>query len=455
MLNDTIAAISSPFAQGGIGVIRISGPESKNIANKVFKSISSKSVFSLSGYQALFGNVFDRDGDFDEAILLNFNKPHSYTGEDVVELSVHSGLYILKRLLRAVIEAGARLADAGEFTKRAFLNDKMSLTEAESVMDLISAQSNQALVAALGTKRGVIFNKIVDIIDELTTLVAHISAWIDYPDEDVIDITKESILNTVLDIKNKINYLISTFDTGRLLREGIKIVIVGKPNVGKSTLMNLLSGYNKSIVTDIPGTTRDIIEENILLDDVLVNLLDTAGLRETDDVVEKTGVVLAKEKIQESDIVLAVFDNSRKFDEEDEITLKQLTDKKTIAVINKSDLPSELNIDEIAKNISNIIRVSGNNIKTKKIISDEIKKVFKIENLDPSSVIISNERQLCCLKNAVIEINKAIDSINKDFTYDAISVDIESAIECLIELTGQKVSDNIIDKVFSKFCVGK
>ncbi|MBP0979486.1 MAG: tRNA uridine-5-carboxymethylaminomethyl(34) synthesis GTPase MnmE [Oscillospiraceae bacterium] len=458
MLNnaiDTIAAISSPFAQGGIGVIRISGPEAKDIASKVFKSIFSKSIFDLSGYQALFGNVFDDQGVFDEAILLNFNAPHSYTGEDVVEISVHSGLYILKRVLRAVINAGARLAQAGEFTKRAFLNNKMSLTQAESVMDLISAQSEQAFCAALTTKQGFVFKNIVDIIDKLLELDSHISAWIDYPEEDIISINKQKILDIILKTKDKLTELILTFDTGKILKEGINTVIVGKPNVGKSTLMNLLSGVNKSIVTNIPGTTRDIIEENILLDDILINLFDTAGLRETYDLVEKTGVSLAKEKIKEADVVLAVFDNSREFDQEDQITLEQVKNKKIIAVVNKTDLLSEFEIDKIKEYTSYIIKVNSNDIKTKNIISKEIKRVLKIENINSTSVIISNERQLHCLKKAVLEIDKTIDSINNNFTYDAISVDIESIIEYLMELTGQKVSESVVDKVFSNFCVGK
>ena len=455
MFKDTIAAISTPFAQGGIGIVRISGPDAKNIASKVFKSVTNKSIYNLSGYQALFGNVFDVDGDFDEAVLLNFNQPHSYTGEDVIEISVHSGLYILKRLLRATIDAGARLADSGEFTKRAFLNKKISLTQAEAVMDLISAQNSQSANAAYMIKKGAIYNYILKIIKSLVKLDAHISAWIDYPEEDVVDVSLSEITKIILKAKSDLEFLRSTFDIGKIIKEGVNTVIIGKPNVGKSTLMNLLSGVNKSIVTDIPGTTRDIIEENVLLDDIMLNLYDTAGLRETTDIVEQQGVLLAKDKIKEADVVLAVFDNSRKFDKEDELILDQIKDKNCIAIINKSDLIAKLDQDKIKNKITDIVMVNSKNIKTKKIISDKIKECFKIKNIDPSAVIISNERQLYCIKNAIKSLENALKTLNNGFTYDVISLDIEETISHLMELTGEKVSDKVIDEIFNNFCVGK
>lgn len=455
MFSDTIAAISTPFAQGGIGIIRISGADAKKVASKVFRSIAGKDIEKLAGYMALFGFVFDSSGEFDEAILLNFNKPRSYTGEDVVEISVHSGLYILKRVLRATLDAGARLAEEGEFTKRAFLNGKLSLTQAESVMDLISAQSGQAVNAALNLKKGIVFKKISKIINTLVKIDAHISAWVDYPEEDIIDINKKDILKSILDIKSNLVTLADTFDISRILKGGINTAIVGKPNVGKSTLMNLLSGTNKSIVTDIPGTTRDVIEENILLDDIVLNLFDTAGLRETSDIVEQHGVFLAKEKIKEADIILAVFDNSREFDEQDEVIIKEVHNKKTIAVINKIDLPSKLNCNKILEKITNTVAVDSYSIKTKVIIANKIKQVLDIEHLDSSTMIISNERQLQCIRSAINSIENVIDTINFGYTFDAISVDIESTIDKLMELTGEKVSESVVNQVFRNFCVGK
>lgn len=455
MFSDTIAAISTPFAQGGIGIIRISGADAKKVASKVFRSIAGKDIEKLAGYTALFGFVFDSSGEFDEAILLNFNKPRSYTGEDVVEISVHSGLYILKRVLRAALDAGARLAEEGEFTKRAFLNGKLSLTQAESVMDLISAQSGQAVNAALNLKKGIVFKEISEIINTLVKIDAHISAWVDYPEEDIIDIDKNDILKSILDIKSNLVTLADTFDISRILKGGINTAIVGKPNVGKSTLMNLLSGTNKSIVTDIPGTTRDVIEENILLDDIVLNLFDTAGLRETSDIVEQHGVCLAKEKIKEADIILAVFDNSREFDEQDEVILKEIHNKKTIAVINKIDLPSKLNCNKILEKIKNTVAVDSYSIKTKVIIANKIKQVLNIEHLDSSTMIISNERQLQCIRSAINSIENVINTINSGYTFDAISVDIESTIDKLMELTGEKVSESVVNQVFKNFCVGK
>lgn len=455
MFSDTIAAISTPFAQGGIGIIRISGADAKKVASKVFRSIAGKDIEKLAGYTALFGFVFDSSGEFDEAILLNFNKPRSYTGEDVVEISVHSGLYILKRVLRATLDAGARLAEEGEFTKRAFLNGKLSLTQAESVMDLISAQSGQAVNAALNLKKGIVFKEISEIINTLVKIDAHISAWVDYPEEDIIDINKKDILKSILDIKSNLVTLAGTFDISRILKGGINTAIVGKPNVGKSTLMNLLSGTNKSIVTDIPGTTRDVIEENILLDDIVLNLFDTAGLRETSDIVEQHGVFLAKEKIKEADIILAVFDNSREFDEQDEVILKEVHNKKTIAVINKIDLPSKLNCNKILEKITNTVAVDSYSIKTKVIIANKIKQVLNIEHLDSSTMIISNERQLQCIRSAINSIENVINTINSGYTFDAISVDIESTVDKLMELTGEKVSESVVNQVFRNFCVGK
>ena len=455
MFSDTIAAISTPFAQGGIGIIRISGVDAKKVASKVFRSIAGKDIEKLAGYTALFGFVFDSSGEFDEAILLNFNKPRSYTGEDVVEISVHSGLYILKRVLRAALNAGARLAEEGEFTKRAFLNGKLSLTQAESVMDLISAQSGQAVNAALNLKKGIVFKEISEIINTLVKIDAHISAWVDYPEEDIIDIDKNDILKSILDIKSNLVTLADTFDISRILKGGINTAIIGKPNVGKSTLMNLLSGTNKSIVTDIPGTTRDVIEENILLDDIVLNLFDTAGLRETSDIVEQHGVCLAKEKIKEADIILAVFDNSREFDEQDEVILKEVHNKKTIAVINKIDLPSKLNCNKILEKIKNTVAVDSYSIKTKVIIANKIKQVLNIEHLDSSTMIISNERQLQCIRSAINSIENIINTVNSGYMFDAISVDIESTIDKLMELTGEKVSESVVNQVFKNFCVGK
>ncbi len=455
MVNDTVAAISTPFAQGGIGIVRISGPGAKNIADKVFQSVSGKSVFHLSGYQALFGHVFDQDGVFDEAILLNFNRPNSYTGEDVVEISVHSGLYILKRVLRAVINSGARLAEGGEFTKRAFLNGKMSLTQAESVMDLISAQSKQAANAALMVKKGAVFDSVTKIIRELVEIDATLTVWMDYPEEDLVDVSRKEVGEKILKIRDDLTTLRSTFDVGKIFKEGINTVIIGKPNVGKSTLMNLLSGSNKSIVADMPGTTRDVIEENILLDDVMLNLFDTAGLRDTEDVVEKQGVSLAKQRVREADVILAVFDNSREFDNEDLDVIAQIEGRQAIAVINKIDLKSEFDVHKVNEKVSHSVMVDSNDIATRKVISDKIKEVLKISNIDATSVVISNERQFCCINDAIKNVENVLKTVKNGYTFDAILIDIESVIECLMELTGERVSEKVIEKVFSNFCVGK
>ena len=455
MNEETIAAISTPFAQGGIGIIRISGSLAKNVASKVFKSINSKSIHTLDGYQALFGRVFDKDGDIDEAILLNFNAPYSYTGEDVIELSVHSGLYILKRVLRAVIESGARLAQCGEFTKRAFLNGKISLTEAEAVMDLISAHNSQAANAALLVKDGAIHNQISNKIDELVELVGKITAWIDYPEEDLISINRSEIIFGISKIRDNLSTLESNFDTGKIIKEGISVVIAGKPNVGKSTIMNLISGYEKSITTQIPGTTRDIIEENVLLDDIMINLFDTAGLRETADIVEQHGVSLAYKKLNQADIVLLVFDNSARFNIEDENLINIIKGIPTIAIINKFDLKSNLELSKIKNLYNNVITISATDIKSKEIISNEIKNILNLKYLKMNTMFLSNERQLYLVKDAIYHLDDAINSLKTGLTYDAIVVCIETAIEFLSQLTGKNVTDMVINEIFSNFCVGK
>lgn len=452
---DTIVAISTPIAKGGIGIVRISGPKSKEIASKVFKSISSKSVSSLKGYQATFGRVFNECGDIDEAILLNFNAPNSYTGEDVVEISIHSGIYLLKQTLRAIIAAGARLAESGEFTKRAFLNGKISLTQAESVMDLIAARSGQAARAALAAKDGVIFKQVSEITNQLVGLAGHLSACIDYPEEDITDMNRDDITKVLEEVENKLINLSKTFDLGKIVREGINTVIIGKPNVGKSTIMNLLSGYEKSIVTDIPGTTRDIVEEDILIDDIVLNLADTAGLRETMDIVEKKGIDLAKKRLDSADIIIAVFDNSCELEGKDKEIIAEIKNRTCLAVVNKIDLMTKTDIEYIKSYIPNVVTLEGTKISERKILVDAIKDLLKVRDIDLSTALIANERQLECTLRAISNLQESVIALREGLTYDAIIVCVESAIDPLLELTGSKVADVILDEIFSKFCVGK
>ena len=455
MSEKTIAAISTAQGEGGIGVIRISGEKAFEIADKVFKSINNKKICNMKGYTASLGKIFHNDEEIDEAVALVFKAPHSYTGEDVVELSCHGGIYITKQVLRAVLDAGATPAQAGEFTKRAFLNGKIDLTEAEAVIDIISAKSKSAARVALSVKEGALRKKITKVKDDLLTLVAHLSAWADYPEEDIADVTDDMIYDVCDNSINVLENLLNTYDSGQAVKQGIDTVIAGRPNVGKSTLMNLLSGYEKSIVTDIPGTTRDIVEDTVLVGDVILRLSDTAGLRDTDDTVEKIGVDRAKQRLQQCGLLLAVFDNSRVLDEDDINLLEMAKDVPSIAIINKTDLEQKIDINYIQEKINKIIYISAVSGEGKEEIVKAVEEIAGTVNLNPSEGILSNERQRVAVSNALASVKEAKFSLKMGMTFDAVTVSLEDAISELLELTGEKTSDEVIDRVFHNFCVGK
>ena len=314
---DTIAAIATPVAAGGIGMIRVSGPQALAVADSVFTAVSGRKAAETEGYRGLFGRLHDQQGEIDEAVVFVYRAPKSYTGEDVAEICCHGGIYLVQRTLRACIAAGARPAQAGEFTRRAFLNGKMSLTQAEAVVDLIASQGQQSAQAALSARDGAVFQKIHRVVDKLLEVSSALAAWVDYPDEDIDEVSDENLRRSVEQVCGSLQTILREYDTGRVLREGVSTVIVGRPNVGKSTLMNLLSGEQKSIVTQIPGTTRDVVEDTIRLGDVVLHLADTAGLRDTQDPVERMGVELAKKRLSTSYLVLAVFDSSEELSDED------------------------------------------------------------------------------------------------------------------------------------------
>ena len=456
MLNSTtIAAISTAQGEGGVGVIRISGADAIATADKVFKNINNRKLSDMRGYTAAFGKVFLNGEPLDEAVALVFRAPHSYTGEDVVELSCHGGVFITQQVLRAVIEAGASPAQAGEFTKRAFLNGKLDLTEAEAVADIISAKNRSAARAALSVKDGVLRRRIDKVKNDLLSLAAHLSAWADYPEEDIPEVTDSMISNTCEAAQKELEKLLSTYDSGQAIKQGIDAVIAGRPNVGKSTLMNLLSGSEKSIVTEIAGTTRDVVEDTIVAGDVILRLSDTAGLRDTDDAVEKIGVERAKKRLEQCALLLAVFDNSSALESFDYQLLETAKDVPTIAVVNKTDLPSKLDINNIESFIDNIVFVSASTGEGKDELIQAIAKIAGTNQLNPSEGILSNERQRANVSAALRSVKEAISALKSGMTFDAVTVNLEDAISELLEMTGEKASDEILDKVFQNFCVGK
>lgn len=453
--NSTIAAISTAQGEGGIGVIRVSGDGAIEIADKVFKNINNKKLSDMKGYTAAFGSIVFEGEKLDEAVALVFRAPHSYTGEDVVELSCHGGMYITKQVLRAVLEAGAVPAEAGEFTKRAFLNGKLDLTEAEAVIDIISAKSKSAARSAICVKEGALRKKITEVKDDLLSLTAHLSAWADYPEEDIAEVSEEDILVTCEKAELTLKRLLDTYDSGQAVKQGIDTVIAGRPNVGKSTLMNLLSGTEKSIVTDIPGTTRDVVEDTVLVGDVILRLSDTAGLRDTDDAVEKIGVDRARKKLSQCGLLLAVFDNSRELDSDDLELIEMSREVPTVAIINKTDLEAKLDISKIKHNISNIVYVSAAKGEGREDIINAVEKIAGTQNLNPSEGILSNERQRSNVYNALNSVREAKAAVEMGMTFDAVTVSLEDAISELLEMTGEKTSDEVIDRVFHNFCVGK
>ena len=453
--NKTIAAISTAQGEGGIGVIRISGSRSAEIADKVFRNINSKKLADMRGYTAAFGKIVYNDEELDEAVALVFRAPHSYTGEDVVEISCHGGVYITKQVLRAVLDAGAVPAQAGEFTKRAFLNGKIDLTEAEAVIDIITAKSRCAARSAMFVKEGALRKRISSVKDELLALIAHLSAWADYPEEDIAEVDDEMIFSVCDKATNELEKLLSSYDAGQAVKQGIDTVIAGRPNVGKSTLMNLLSGSEKSIVTDIPGTTRDVVEETVVVGDVILRLSDTAGLRNTDDAVEKIGVDRAKKRLEQCGLLIAVFDNSQTLGEDDYELLELSAQMPSIAVINKTDLENKLNIDKIKSKIDNIVYISAANGEGREEIAAAVEKIAGTTKLNPSEGILSNERQRSNVAGALRSVKEAREALSFGMTYDAVTVSLEDAVSELSEMTGEKTSDEVLDRVFHNFCVGK
>lgn len=455
MENKTIAAISTAQGEGGIGVIRISGDDAQFIADRVFKNINGKKLAEMKGYTAAFGAVYQNGEKLDEAVALVFKAPNSYTGENVVELSCHGGVYITKQVLRAVLEAGAYPAQAGEFTKRAFLNGKVDLTEAESVMDIISAKSRSAARAAMYVKEGALRQRVNKVKEELLSLTAHLSAWADYPEEDIAGVDDGMIISTCENAEKELKNLLSTYDSGQAVKQGIDTVIAGRPNVGKSTLMNLLSGYDKSIVTDIPGTTRDIVEDTVVAGNVILRLSDTAGLRTTDDKVEKIGVDRARKRLEQCGLLLAVFDYGRELDSDDFDLIEASEGVPSIAVINKKELEPKLDISNIESVFNNIVYISAVTGDGREELISKIEEIAGTQNLNPSDGILANERQRSNVNNALKSVVEAKDALNMGMTYDAVTVSLEDAISELLEMTGEKTSDEIIDRVFHNFCVGK
>ncbi len=453
----TIAAISTAQAPGGIGIIRISGPDALKIADRVFFSKNGKRISGQKGYTVLYGEVrrLSSGEKLDEALATCFRGPRSFTGEDVAELSCHGGLYILRRVLKEVYEAGASPAEPGEFTRRAFLNGKIGLTEAESVMELISAQGAGAARAAMAGHEGVLEKRIGSIREKLLNLAAHLDAWADYPEEDIEEVEAGALETSLLEAKGEIEKLLSSFEAGKILREGVDTVIAGRPNAGKSTLMNLLSGCERSIVTDVAGTTRDIVEETVLLGEIPLRLADTAGLRFTEDPVESIGVEKARQRLASAGLILAVFDSSCALNAEDRELAEACRGIPSVAVINKSDLESKIDYSYIYDNFKHVVVLSALSGSGLEDLNREVAELLKTGALDPNEGILFTERQRDSARRAGEGIEEALNALRMGMTLDAVTVSLEGAVSALLELTGERASEAVVEQVFARFCVGK
>jgi tRNA modification GTPase len=443
------------MALGGISVIRISGEKAIEIGASVFSTANGKDVEKMEGYTCAYGKIISDGVEIDDGIITVFRAPKSFTGEDVCEISCHGGIYVTKQVLRAIIKNGAVPAQAGEFTKRAFLNGKMSLTQAEAVMDVISAQGEQALRAAVSSHEGALYSRIRKITDKLVSILGELAAWVDYPEEDLPDIEFNALQASLSECIAELDKLLLSYDSGRILREGIDTAIVGKPNVGKSTLMNLLLGYERSIVTDIEGTTRDIVEESARIGEIVLRLSDTAGIHDTEDIIEGVGVNLAKKKISEADLIIAVFDNSRKLTDEDFSVIESVKDKACIAVLNKTDLEPEVDINVLKEYFNYVVEISAKNNKGIDELKSALEEIFRLNQFDATSGIIANERQKQCVEEARKYLVSANDVLVMGETYDAVTVLIDKAADDLLELSGEKATEAVVNDVFSRFCVGK
>lgn len=453
MSERTIAAIATATGEGALGVIRISGEEAFNIADKVFFSVSGKVLCELEGYRAAYGEIKDGDTVLDDAVALVFRAPHSYTGEDVVELSVHGGALMLRSVLRLILKNGAFLAQAGEFTKRAFMNGKFDLTRAESIMGLISAKNEAELKQSRRAHSGFVSQKIAEIESDLVGADASIAAFSDYPDEDIEGLNPENFGKMLNSAKAELCQMLKDYDTGKQLREGIDTVIAGKPNVGKSTLMNMISKTERSIVTDIAGTTRDVIEETVTVGDITLNLADTAGIHETEDTVESIGVERARKRVETAQLVLAVFDCTHPLDRDDLSLISTLNRDNTIIIINKTDL--ENRIDLSVFDGFRVVETSAKNGEGYECLASAIAEISASAELSADSVVLINERQRACAERALDAVEEAISALEMGCTMDAVGVCVDDALAALFEITGKRVTNEVADEIFRKFCVGK
>ncbi|MBQ7795285.1 MAG: tRNA uridine-5-carboxymethylaminomethyl(34) synthesis GTPase MnmE [Lachnospiraceae bacterium] len=458
MYTDTIAAIATAMGNSGIGIVRISGEEAIEIADRIFKLKSGKEkLIDQKSHTIHYGFICDGEEVIDEVLVMLMKGPRSFTAEDTVEIDCHGGMLVTRRILEAVLKAGARLADPGEFTKRAFLNGRIDLSQAEAVIDVINAKNEYALKSSVGQLRGSVSKKIKDLRDSIIYEIAFIESALDDPEHISLDGYGEKLMGVVSMIEKELCKLIKSSSNGRVVSEGVKTVILGKPNAGKSSLMNVLVGEDRAIVTDIAGTTRDILEEHIYLQGISLNVVDTAGIRNTDDVVEKIGVTKAMDAAKDADLIIYVVDGSRDLDENDDQIMEFIRDKKAVVLLNKSDLEQVVSVEEITKKSGHsVIAISAKQESGIDQLEEEIKSLFYEGEIDfNDQVMITNVRHAQALHEAYDSILMVKRSIEDEMPEDFYSIDLMNAYEKLGLIIGESVEDDLVNEIFSKFCMGK
>ena len=457
MRKDTIAAISTAMTNSGIGIVRMSGVESLEIIQKIYKGKIEKDFEKIKTHTIHYGYIVDGDETIDEVLVMILKGPHSFTGEDTVEINCHGGVYVVKRILETVIKHGARPAEPGEFTKRAFLNGKLDLSQAEAVIDVINSKNEYALKSSVSQLKGNVQKKIKEIREEIIYHTAFIETALDDPEHISVDGYGQKLHGVVDNLLEELDRLVKSSDNGRIIKEGIKTVIVGKPNAGKSSLLNVLVGEDRAIVTDIAGTTRDVLEESIQLNGISLNIMDTAGIRDTEDIVEKIGVDKAKTHANEADLVIYVVDASRNLDENDLDIIEMIRDKKAVILLNKSDLDTVINEEIIKNHIDKpVLSISAKEEQGIRELEDTLKEMFFHGEISfNDEVYITNVRHKTALQDAYGSLQKVIMSIENDMPEDFYSIDLLDAYESLGSITGETIGEDLVNEIFSKFCMGK
>lgn len=454
---DTIAAIATGMNNAGIGIIRISGEDSFDIALKIFFNKSGKKLKKLESHRVYYGFIKDGDETVDEVLLIALRSPKSFTMEDTVEIDCHGGNLVMRRILNTVIKNGARPAEPGEYTKRAFLNGRIDLSEAEAVIDVINSKNNYSLINSVKQLTGKLYEKISGLRNEIKYEIAYIESALDDPEHYDLDGYYDDLEIKIKDIINELNILKKSFKEGKIIKEGLSTVIIGKPNVGKSSLLNILTGEESAIVTDIAGTTRDIIEQNIMINNLSLRLIDTAGIRDTEDIIEKIGVEKTYKYANEADLILMLIDSSVSLDDSDIEIIKYIDDKNCIILLNKSDLPVKTTIEDVNKYTGKtVMQISSKDETGIKEFKEKIEEMFISGNTGYNDeIVITNERHLYLIDKTTESLNMVLDGINQKLPEDLISIDLMNSYDSLGSITGEKTDDDIIEEIFSKFCMGK